>query len=85
MIKTGLNVNEHNDRNVFVIMEDWACSTDNGHGIFAICETRDFRANIDWAAKLDEIKLTETSVSMSCTTEFEDYHFEMWIEQWTIG
>ena len=97
MIKTGLNVNEHNDKNVFVIMEDWACSTDNGHGIFAIfdteekaktvlgCETRDFRANIDWAAKLDEIKLTETSVSMSCTTEFEDYHFEMWIEQWTIG
>lgn len=97
MIRTEIKMNEQNDRKVFVLMEDWACSTDNGHGIFAIfdseekaktvlgCETRDFRTNTDWAAKLDEIELTETSVSMSCTTEFEDYHFEMWIEQWTIG
>lgn len=92
MIKTEMKVDEQIDRKVFVLMEDWACSTDNGHGIFAIFDSQEkaktvlgcFRANTDWAAKLDEIELTETSVSMSCTTEFEDYHLKMWIEEWAI-
>ncbi len=81
---------------VYVVMEDWSCGTDNGHGIFMVFDSEDkaveelgkqvckLLIECDWSEMLDEREITSAKVEMRCTTEFEDYHFNMWIEEWVV-